>query len=79
MHFFIKLNVAFILKVVFMPQPYPAIQRMMERADNATSVRPSPSASGISNLRLSFSGGGIRAQISSSQCMIIRLTFDPQF
>ena len=36
----------------------PAIPRMVERAYSVTPVRPS--AFGVSNLRLSFSGGGIR-------------------
>ena len=51
---------------------FPAIQRMVERAYSATNVRPSvsvrvrdcvsnkwTSSSGVSNLHLSFSGGGI--------------------
>ena len=35
----------------------PAIRGMLERAYSVTPVRPSPSASDVSNLRLSFSGG----------------------
>ena len=37
----------------------PAIQRIVERADSVTPVHLSPSASDVSSLHLSFSGGGI--------------------